>query len=131
MVHQGATLDGMRLAHLGLLVADQARSQEFYATYFGFDPATARRYPDGTVIIRDADGFDLALHAADRPTGPLPEFLHFGFHCAEVAEVRALHDRMRADGVPIAGFDEEPGLVSFKCLDPDGYPVETYWEPAG
>jgi catechol 2,3-dioxygenase-like lactoylglutathione lyase family enzyme len=120
----------MRLAHLGLLVADQERSQEFYATYFGFDPSTATRYPDGTVIVRDAEGFDLALHAA----GPgavrqLPQFLHFGFHCADVAEVRALHDRMRADGVPVVEFDDEPELVSFKCLDPDGYPVEAYWEP--
>jgi catechol 2,3-dioxygenase-like lactoylglutathione lyase family enzyme len=53
----------MRLRHLGLLVTDQGRSQRFYATYFGFDPATATRYPDGTVIIRDGDGdgFDLAL----------------------------------------------------------------------
>jgi len=117
----------MRLGHLGLLVADQARSQEFYVTYFGFDPATATRYPDGTVIVRDADGFDLALHAASGPVA-LPEFLHFGFHCGTVDEVRLLHARMVADGVPIVEFDEEPDLVSFKCLDPDGYPVETYWE---
>src|SRR5690349_13698449 len=66
----------MRLSHLGLLVLDQERSQEFYARYFGFDPATATRYPDGTVIIRDRDGFDLALHAGTRPAGH-PEFLHF------------------------------------------------------
>ena len=30
----------------------------FYATYFGFDPATAQRFEDGTVILRNADGFD-------------------------------------------------------------------------
>jgi catechol 2,3-dioxygenase-like lactoylglutathione lyase family enzyme len=120
----------MRLAHLGLLVANQERSQEFYATYFWFDPATISRYPDGTVIIRDADGFDLALHAAGdgAGVGQLPAFLHFGFSCEDPAQVRALHDRMRADGIPIVEFDEEPALVSFKCLDPDGYPVETYWE---
>ena len=35
------------------------RSQEFYSAYFGFDPATAQQYADGTVIIRNADGFDL------------------------------------------------------------------------
>ncbi len=120
----------MRLAHLGLLVADQERSQKFYATWFGFDPATATRYPDGTVIIRDADGFDLALHAAER-IGALPEFLHFGFHCDDPGRVRDLHARMAGAGVPIVEFDDEPDVVSFKCLDPDGYPVETYWERAG
>jgi catechol 2,3-dioxygenase-like lactoylglutathione lyase family enzyme len=35
------------LLHLGLLVRDQRRSLGFYATYFGFDTAGARRYPDG------------------------------------------------------------------------------------
>jgi catechol 2,3-dioxygenase-like lactoylglutathione lyase family enzyme len=118
----------MHLGHLGLLVADQERSQEFYATYFGFDPATATRYPDGTVIVRDASGFDLALHAGTL-AGAIPDFLHFGFRCSSVAEVRERHARMLADGVPVVSFDDEPDLVSFKCLDPDGYPVETYWEP--
>jgi catechol 2,3-dioxygenase-like lactoylglutathione lyase family enzyme len=118
----------MRLTHLGLLVADQERSQRFYATYFGFDPATASRYPDGTVIIRDADGFDLALHTG-RSAAPMPDFLHFGFRCAHPDRVRALHQRIVADGVPVVDVCDEPDLVSFKCLDPDGYPVETYWEP--
>jgi len=24
---------------------------------------------------------------------------------------------------------DEPGYASLKCLDPDGYTVEAYWEP--
>lgn len=117
----------MRLRHLGLLVADQERSQQFYATYFGFDPTTATRYPDGTVIVRDGDGFDLALHAADRPVS-VPPFLHFGFRLDAPEPVRALHAMLAADGYRIVEYEDEPGMVSFKCLDPDGYPVETYWE---
>jgi hypothetical protein len=39
----------------------------FYATYFGFDSAGARRYSDGTVILRNGQGFDLALHPGDPP----------------------------------------------------------------
>lgn len=123
----------MRLRHLGLLVADQGRSQRFYATYFGFDPATATRYPDGTVIIRDGDGFDLALHTAEQDTAEqavsVPPFLHFGFQFDAPEPVRALHDRLAGDGYRIVEYEDEPGMVSFKCLDPDGYPVETYWEP--
>jgi hypothetical protein len=48
-------------------VREQRRSLRFYATYFGFDAARARRYPDGTVIVGNAQGFDLALHPGDPP----------------------------------------------------------------
>ena len=51
----------MHLNHLGLPVRGLQRSRQFYSAYFGFDPATAQEYEDGTVIIRNADGFDLAL----------------------------------------------------------------------
>jgi catechol 2,3-dioxygenase-like lactoylglutathione lyase family enzyme len=109
----------MRLNHLGLPVRDERRSQEFYAAYFGFDPATAQEYEDGTVIIRDADGFDLALHPAEH-IGPSPAFLHAGFRVAAPDEVRALLARMEADGVTIVEHDEEPAYAAFKCLDGKG-----------
>jgi hypothetical protein len=25
--------------------------------------------------------------------------------------------------------DDEPDMVSFKCVDPDGRRIEVYWEP--
>jgi catechol 2,3-dioxygenase-like lactoylglutathione lyase family enzyme len=118
----------MHLSHLGLPVRDERRSQRFYSAYFGFDPATAQEYEDGTVIIRNADGFDLALH----PVGhvePSPAFLHAGFKAAELADVRALMERMEADGVTIAERNDEAAYVAFKCLDPDGHRIEVYWEP--
>ncbi|GIE80669.1 hypothetical protein Aph02nite_66190 [Actinoplanes philippinensis] len=118
----------MRLRHLGLPVRDHERSLAFYTRWFGFDPATATTYPDGTVIVRDADRFDLALHPVTQ-TGPAPEFLHFGFAAPSAEAVRDLHGRLLADGVEVIEFDEEPDLVSFKCLDPDGWRVEVYWEP--
>ena len=118
----------MHFNHLGLPVRDYPRSLRFYTDYFGFDPATAQEYPDGTVIVRNADGFDLALH----PVGDveaLPAFLHAGFRAAEPAEVRALLARLDADGVTIVERDDEDEYASFKCLDPDGHRVEVYWEP--
>ena len=45
--------------------------------------------------------------------------------------VCALLARMEADGVPILERWDEPGYVAFKCLDPDGWRVEAYWEPVG
>jgi catechol 2,3-dioxygenase-like lactoylglutathione lyase family enzyme len=119
----------MRLRHLGLPVSDYERSLRFYATYFGFDPATARSYPDGTLIVRDADLFDLALHPAPAATAP-SGFLHFGFAMADAGAVEALRARLEADGVAVIERAAEPELVSFKCLDPDGWRVEVYWEPS-
>jgi catechol 2,3-dioxygenase-like lactoylglutathione lyase family enzyme len=117
----------VHLRHLGLPVRDSERSLRFYATYFGFDPATARSYPDGTVIVRNADRFDLALHPASE-TPAASTFFHFGFALADAAAVRALAARLAADDVPIVERDDEPDLVSIKCLDPDGWRVEVYWE---
>jgi catechol 2,3-dioxygenase-like lactoylglutathione lyase family enzyme len=118
------------LLHLGLLVRDQQRSLRFYATYFGFDTAGARRYPDGTVIVRNAQGFDLALHPGD-PSERFPDFVHFGFQLAGADAVRALLARMEGDGVPILERWDEPAYVAFKCLDPDGWRVEVYREQFG
>jgi catechol 2,3-dioxygenase-like lactoylglutathione lyase family enzyme len=117
----------MNLLHLGLPVSDVPRSRQFYETYFGFDPATAQQYDDGTVIIRNSDGFDLALHAVG-DAGRLPEFLHFGFKVRDTNAVRTLLARLKADGIEIIEELDTPAYVGFKCLDPDGVPVETYWE---
>jgi catechol 2,3-dioxygenase-like lactoylglutathione lyase family enzyme len=119
----------VRLNHLGLPVRDTGRSRLFYETYFGFDPATAQRYPDGTVFVRNAEGFDLALHEVEE-VGQLPVFLHFGFRLPAATEVRTLLARLEADRVEVVERDDEPDYVAFKCLDPDGHRIEIYWEPA-
>lgn len=113
----------MHLVHLGLPVRDAERSIRFYAEHFGFDPATAQRYPDGTIIIRNEDGFDLALHAVQDAGHPQP-FLHFGFRLASASEVTATLGRIRAAGIDVIEQDDDP---SFKCLDPDGHRIEVYW----
>ena len=117
----------MNLRHLGLPVADIGRSLQFFTTYFEFDPSTATSYPDGTTIIRHADGFDLALHPSLEPP-PTIDFFHFGFRVADRELVHALRERMAADGVRVVQRDDESDFVSFKCLDPDGWRIEIYWE---
>lgn len=118
----------MQFAHLGLPVTDERRSRQFYEDYFGFLPETAQRYDDGTVIIRNADGFDLALHASDQ-IGDMPAFLHFGFRLGDAESVKKLLDRLKADGIRIIEELDDPTYVGFKCLDPDGFHVEAYYEP--
>jgi catechol 2,3-dioxygenase-like lactoylglutathione lyase family enzyme len=118
----------MHFNHLGLPVRDERRSQQFYSAYFGFDPATVTEYADGTVIIRNADGFDLALHPVTH-IEPAPAFLHAGFRATRPDDVRTLLERLEADGVTIVERNDEAAYTAFKCLDPDGHRIEVYWEP--
>jgi catechol 2,3-dioxygenase-like lactoylglutathione lyase family enzyme len=112
------------LLHLNLTVADVARSEAFYARWFGFDrrPETMS---DDTRFVRNRDGFDLALHPGAPPAPPAPT-VHFGFRTEEADEVRALLGELRAAGVSITETHDEPDYVSLKCLDPDGYEIEVY-----
>ena len=117
----------MRLNHLALVVHDQQRSIEFYARYFGFEAATARRYPDGVIIVKDADGFALAFghdEGAQRASG----FPHFGFAMAAPEGVRDLRGQLIADVVELVDDEDTGSYVGFKCLDPDGHIVEVAWE---
>ena len=117
------------MTHLALAVRDEERSRRFYEAYFGFDATPAERMSDGVLMLHDAGGFALALKETSEPIS-LPSFLHFGFRgAAGPDEVRAFRDRLRRDGVPIVEEWEEPGYVSVKCRDPDGYVVELAWEP--
>lgn len=117
----------MRFAHLNLTVADIERSLGFYGRWFGFD-RDPQRCDDETVMVRDADGFDLALRAGAAPSPPAPT-VHVGFRCADPSEVRVLRRALVAAGVPLVASEEEPTYVGLKCLDPDGYEIEVYWEP--
>ena len=114
----------MRLRHLALAVTDEQRSREFYERWFGFGVAPARRYPDGVLMLYGPGDVALALGPADgRPE--LPAFLHFGFVYDSPEPVREL----AAAGLDVVESWDEPGYVSVKVRDPDGYVVEAFWAP--
>jgi catechol 2,3-dioxygenase-like lactoylglutathione lyase family enzyme len=114
------------LMHLALAVRNQARSRAFYERYFGFDQP-GQRYPDGVLMLRNRDGFSLALGPED-PGARLPSFLHFGFRAPSPSAVCELRDRLAGEGVEIAEETTEECYVSIKVRDPDGYVVEYSWE---
>jgi catechol 2,3-dioxygenase-like lactoylglutathione lyase family enzyme len=117
------------MAHIALAVRDQRRSRRFYETYFEFDPQTAQVAEDGVLLIEGPDGVLLAMAETDEAIR-LPSFLHFGFRAAgSPAEVRAFRDRLARDDIEIVEEADEPGYVSVKCCDPDGYVVEFAWDP--
>jgi len=116
------------LKHLALLVHDIRRARRFYETYFGFgEDAT---WHGDVLFLRNADGFDLALMRGEHPPNP-GAFHHFGFHVPEPAQVHLLHSKLLVDGVPILEFVDESDVLSFKCVDPDGYTVEVYSDLGG
>ena len=112
--------------HLALPVADQERSRRFYETYFGFGARPARLYDDRVLMLYNATGFALALGpgAVESPT-----WMHFGVALESRDAVLAHGARLLADGIELIEEFDEPGYVSVKCRDPDGYIVEAYWEP--
>lgn len=117
----------MTVRHLALAVQDEERSRRFYERYFGFAGRQPRRYPDGVLMLYDADGFALALGPAEGPP-ELPHFLHFGFAMRDRNAVLRLAEWLKADGVQIVEEWDEAGYCSVKCRDPDGYVVEAAWE---
>ncbi len=116
------------LKHLALLVHDIRTARRFYEIYFGFDEGS--EWQGDVLFIRNSDGFDLALMRGEHPPNP-GAFHHFGFQVASADEVKALQHRLDAEGVPIIEVVHERDLVSFKCVDPDGYTVEVYSELSG
>ena len=118
----------MLLRHLALAVQDEQASRAFYERWFGFGAEPPRRYDDGTLMLYGPGDVALALGRADGPPA-LPSFFHFGFTLDDPAAVRELRDALARDGVEIVETAEEPGYVSVKCRDPDGYVVEASWEP--
>lgn len=116
----------MDLNHLHLHVRDIPRARRFYERYFGFARDTVRE--EGFLIVRNMDGFDLAF-MEDKDPAPLAPWFHFGFRLPSREAVRALHDRMAAEGIAIARPVEDHGSwMSFRCADPDGYAIEVYFE---
>jgi catechol 2,3-dioxygenase-like lactoylglutathione lyase family enzyme len=114
----------VRLNHLHLHVASVAEAADFYQRWFGF----ARHVAHGQVLfLRDAAGMDLALAPGEPDV--MPPWFHFGFRLDEASAVAALHARLAAEGVTITEpLTDEEGVVSFRCLDPDGHAIEVYWE---
>ena len=118
----------MRLRHLALAVTDEQRSREFYERWFEFGVEPPRRMSDGVLMLYGPGDVSLALGPSEgRPA--LPAFLHFGFNFEAPEPVRELRDAFEAAGVEIVEFWDEPDYVSVKVRDPDGYVVESAWEP--
>lgn len=118
----------MDLNHLHLHVKDLEKSQIFYQNYFGFQERIRQH---NILFLRNPEGFELALMPESKPN-IFPFWFHFGFRLNQPEEVRKLYDQMQKEKVLIEKpiFEDEE-FVSFRCLDPDEYKIEVYWEKEG
>ncbi|MFT3700419.1 MAG: VOC family protein [Kofleriaceae bacterium] len=119
----------MDVRHLHLASRDHAVSKKFYGDYFGFrfDAEFPRGEGGSATIIRSPANFQIYLEADSADA--LPAWFHFGFLVDSIAECKALHDRMVADGVEIIRpYVTEP-FANYFFADPDGHTVQVYFDP--
>jgi predicted enzyme related to lactoylglutathione lyase len=113
----------VKLDHLGIYVADPARSADFYVRNFGF--AVEMQPQDGSMIaIKDDADFTIFL-GRDPERAALAACDLF----LQVEDVEAKHRELTAAGV---AFAKAPQKLSWgygaELLDPDGYRVHLWDE---
>ena len=112
------------LDHVALAVEDPKRSLRFYRDTIGVE-GTVRTEDYGFVITTPGGlAFTLFTGAPATATG---EF-HVGVSVPDAAAVRTRRAELAAAGVAELEWWDEPGYVSIKVRDPDGYIVELSWD---
>jgi len=114
-----ATLD-----HVALAVSDPARSLSFYRDTLGVEGQVSEE-PYG-FVIHTPTGVAFTLFGGQAPA-PVGDF-HVGVSLPDGGAVHAARRRFASTGLVEREWEEEPGRVSVKVLDPDGYLVEVFWD---
>ena len=112
------------LDHLALAVRDPVAALAFYRDVVGVDGSV--REAEYGFVITTPRGMSFTLFQGD-PPNDVGEF-HLGVSLSDGNAVRAARDELRSAGVVELEWSEEPGYVSVKVADPDGYIVEIAWD---
>ena len=119
VLHAGA----MRLDHVALAVRDPTASLRFYRELVGIEgPVREEEY--GFVIASGDVAFTLFR---GEPPPSAGEF-HIGASLPDGDAVRRRRSELSAAGATELEWWDEPGYVSVKIADPDGYSVELSWD---
>jgi catechol 2,3-dioxygenase-like lactoylglutathione lyase family enzyme len=114
--------------HVSLNVSDAARSREFYAAFFGVDPAKVK--PGYVKFVTSRPTLHLALNEMGYAPDPHGSLSHLGLRVGSTSEVDAWKERVTSRGV--ASFDEKDTTCcyarqdKFWVTDPDGNRWEVY-----
>ena len=117
----------MKMNHLHIAVPDVQKAQRFYEEYFGFRLA----FPHGEgVFLRGEGEFLLAIDPLKQgEIVNFPDWYHVGFTVENAEKVKALYERMRADGVEFAREYKEFGdaAANFYGWSPGPFKLEVTW----
>lgn len=116
--------------HVSLNVSDVARSRDFYAAFFGVDPAKVK--PGYVKFVTSQPTLHLALNETGHAPAPYGSgsLSHLGLRVGTTSEVDAWKERVTSRGV--ASFDEKDTTCcyarqdKFWVTDPDGNRWEVY-----
>lgn len=117
----------MTLNHLHIAVPDVKKARKFYEDFF--DMQLAFDHGDG-VFLKDSTGFLLAIDPLEgNEKVDFPSWYHFGFCLKSAAEVKAVFDKMKANGVEFAREYKEFGdeAANFFCWSPGPFKLEVTW----
>jgi catechol 2,3-dioxygenase-like lactoylglutathione lyase family enzyme len=112
------------LNHLALAVRDPGRSLRFYTETIGVEGEI--REEEYGFVITTPRGVAFTLFRG-LPPADHGEF-HIGVSLPDGDAVRARREALRSSGAPEVEWSDEPGYVSVKVQDPDGYTVEIAWD---
>lgn len=116
-----------RRAHVGLEVADLARSIAFYRVLFGVEPTKVR---PGYAKFEPVDpALNLSLSEDGRAAKPAPAW-HLGIQVGSSAEVWSMEERLRAAGIEVRVERNTECCYAVQdkvwATDPDGHPWEVF-----
>jgi catechol-2,3-dioxygenase len=120
------------LGHIVLYVEDLDRSRRFYRDVLGWKELGA---PGGMPAVAFSSGrthHELLLIEVGRGAQPVPEGRHLGLYHFGLkvgtsdAELTAMAERLRKEGVRIVGATDHGVTHSLYVLDPDGNEIELY-----
>jgi catechol-2,3-dioxygenase len=119
----------VRLGHVGLYCFSTARQADFYSRVLGLT-ITDRDDERGLVFLSarpEEEDHELLL-AAGRNIGREAQVVQqISFRCASLADVRELHDRLRAGATEIDVVVSHGVAVGVYFFDPEGNRVEVYY----
>lgn len=120
-----------KLDHVALLTSDVQRAAQFYCAWAGMRVVHERLEPGHTHrviwvrLVNDNAGLIIVLIQGDeqRMRGWMD---HFGFHVTARADVDAIAERARADGILVDEPQYAGPVVGYFCTikDPDGNLLE-------
>ena len=117
------------LTHIALAVRDPERSFRFYQHLLGVISVYRSEH---FIQAQTPGSFDALVFEKDvERAGSGGGIIHFGFRLASPADIEAAAGAVLQAGGTIRDQGEFcPGEPYLFCIDPDGYEVEIWYEPA-